>query len=844
MAVENIQVEITADDSGFLESIEEMNSEALELDATAKDLNKSLDKAFQPRKVQGFQGALKGTTTELNKQDVQVKKNTKSFSGFNKAGGRGISMLSRFTGVGGRATRSLGGLAVALGGSPFGAFALAASAATLAYSFFSETLTGSNDEIIKKNQELEDSILSLSSSLRTGFQQGKLIAIDLEVLQGLSEAEASLKRISVFNQNIGAARAALNKDNNEASRLEVALANGTLKTKTEELEAEKRLKEIDLERLKIANEISANESRILKEQLKQEQAAKRSSEERRKRAIETDKLFDRFITDDLQRRLKAIDRAAEAERVSAEKTIKRGFLLDSFIKKSQDKQIKDKEALEKQFTDATLKARKALQTQLIIDEEAASIAAAQKAADDRATQIESVIKDEQEKAKLTKLNEEKLQSDISAIQSKFADQRKQEGIKKEQELFSLRSASFEAQALEEKTLFDNELLLERQAFEATKRTEEELTAFNKRQNEEKLKLELGFQIKRLELARQYNKELTKEETAALNAQIALLKTRLSGVGSEIAGEAKTDVKNGSGLFGLLGISEGTQQDVEAVQGAISQVTQAVSDAVAERVALLDAEVQKRNERINELQSNLNTEIELNKLGKASNIEAVQDQLRQEKAARDKAEKEKEEAAKAQFAIDTALQASNLITAISGLYSSLSGLPFGIGVALATALSGVLVGSFVASKVTAANAAGFADGGYTGEGGKYEVAGPVHKGEYVFDQGLTNKLNLKNVPHERVEEVLADHFSDNIPDHRNVKRVNKRINESKSYIESNKKAERYKAIKEGFREEFKEQNKLLVKINTSLENMPVTTQIADGVFRIQKGSKIETFRVQK
>lgn len=29
--------------------------------------------------------------------------------------------------------------------------------------------------------------------------------------------------------------------------------------------------------------------------------------------------------------------------------------------------------------------------------------------------------------------------------------------------------------------------------------------------------------------------------------------------------------------------------------------------------------------------------------------------------------------------------------------------------------------------------GFAEGGYTGPGGKYEVAGPVHKGEFVFDQ---------------------------------------------------------------------------------------------------------------
>jgi len=843
MAIENIQVEITADDSGFLESIEEMNSEALELDATAKDLNKSLDKAFQPRQVQGFQGALKGATTELTKQDAQVKKSTKSFSGFNKAGGRGISMLSRFTGVGGRATRSLGGLAFALSGSPFGAFALAASAATLAYSFFAEQITGDNDEIIKKNKELESSINSLSNSLSKGFQEGKLIAIDLEVLQGLSEAEASLKRIDVFNENISSARLALNKDNNEASRLEVALANRTLKTDTEKLEARKRLTEIDLERLRVANEISANETRIIREQLKQEQISKRNSEERRKRAIETQRLFDSLITDELEKRLLALDKEAANRDKSAKENITNTLLLNRFLLQSEEKLEQDKSNIRKQFSDAEIKARKALQAQLVIDEEAAAIAAAQKSADDRTSQIDAIIKDEGEKAKLTRLNEEKLQADISSIQIKFADQRKQEGIKEQQELFNLRSASFEAQALQEQTLFENELLLEKQAFESTKRTEEELTAFNKRQNDEKLKLELEFQVKRLELAKQYNKELTKEETAALEAQIALLKTRLSGIGSEIAGEAKTDAKNGSGLFGLLGFSEGTQQDIQAVQGALEQVTQAVSQATAERVALLDEEVQKRTERINELQDNLNAEIALNELGKASNIKAVQDQLRQEKAARDKAEKEKEEAAKAQFAIDAALQASNLITAISGLYKSLSGLPFGIGVALATALSGVLVGSFVASKVTAANAAGFADGGYTGDGEKYEVAGVAHKGEYVFDQELTERLGLKNVPITKVDQVLGEHYSDNIPDYTNVKVVNSRIREKQSEVHNNNKIQRYQAIKEGFKDEFKTQNKLLEKINNSLLNMPVSTQISEGVFRVQKGSRTEIFKVK-
>lgn len=40
--------------------------------------------------------------------------------------------------------------------------------------------------------------------------------------------------------------------------------------------------------------------------------------------------------------------------------------------------------------------------------------------------------------------------------------------------------------------------------------------------------------------------------------------------------------------------------------------------------------------------------------------------------------------------------------------------------------------------------GFAKGGYTGNGGKYEPAGIVHKGEYVFDAQSTKKLGAKNL----------------------------------------------------------------------------------------------------
>lgn len=54
----------------------------------------------------------------------------------------------------------------------------------------------------------------------------------------------------------------------------------------------------------------------------------------------------------------------------------------------------------------------------------------------------------------------------------------------------------------------------------------------------------------------------------------------------------------------------------------------------------------------------------------------------------------------------------------------------------------LTGAIVANKANALLS--LATGGYTGDGGKYEVAGIVHKGEYVFSQEDVNRLGLSNL----------------------------------------------------------------------------------------------------
>jgi hypothetical protein len=59
-------------------------------------------------------------------------------------------------------------------------------------------------------------------------------------------------------------------------------------------------------------------------------------------------------------------------------------------------------------------------------------------------------------------------------------------------------------------------------------------------------------------------------------------------------------------------------------------------------------------------------------------------------------------------------------------------------------SGSLGGLFGSAGVGILSGIGFANGGYTGRGGKFQPAGIVHKGEYVFDKEATDRIGPANL----------------------------------------------------------------------------------------------------
>ena len=222
------------------------------------DLSESIDDAFKPRGVQNYGKALQGTNQQLQRTEKQAKKTSKSMGKFTKQGGRGISMLSRFGGVGGKATRSFGGLAFALGSTPFGPFALAAAAATAAYSFFSSKLGLNNAEIIKKNKELSSSIDELQGKLGEAFRGRQQAAIDLNI-EGLTEAEKLNQKIALEQEFLAKEqlrRQELITENREKQNAAIAAGN---KKDTQSLEAKKAFLESELQIEKATKSILATQ---------------------------------------------------------------------------------------------------------------------------------------------------------------------------------------------------------------------------------------------------------------------------------------------------------------------------------------------------------------------------------------------------------------------------------------------------------------------------------------------------------------------------------------------------------------------------------------------------------
>jgi hypothetical protein len=814
---EDIVVRITADDSGLIDSFNSISEQAEALQGSVENVSNNLEGAFQPDSVEAYSGAVQQNTKVIEKQERSVKKSTGSLSKFNRVAGRGVSGLGRFAGAGGRAASRVAGFGVALGGTPFGAFIIAASAATAALSFFGKAAKEEQENINK----LSDSISGLNSDIINLQQQERQLEIELTITDEIQkQIEIRKNVIKLISERRQIGRQLLQDEKDLQAELE---AGG--KSREEVFELQQKLAQNEKDRVKNNVEIlkltkQQNDS-FTKQKKLQDEAAKKRRDDAQKAQI----LIEGLIRDEEQKKIISLERQAEKREEDFKKLRQGTQKTNDFIIDSQKVLQEDIAEVKKQFAEAEKKARLALLSELANDEKQIEINAINERFELRKIEIENIAETEEEKTALLKQNKEKQNAELLELEKQFTQQKIDANIEAATEELEVARQSQEA---------INQISFEQQRNEILQAggTEQELQNLIKENNAIKENLEIDFQIKKLQIIKNANKLITKEQKDSIDLQIAALEEAKKNIGLELP--ETTDAGNGGKTLGdLLGIDDKTQKDIVKTQKAIEQVTQAVSQAVQERINLLQEEVDFRNQRIDSIQKDLSNEIELNKIGKASNIKVKQEELEEERRLRDEAQKQKEEAAKAQFVLDTAIQTSSLITAIANVVQSVSNLPLGIGVAVGGALSAALVAGFIASRAAAAKAAGFAEGGYTGDGAKYQEAGVVHKGEFVVDKETTSKLGLRNKSMNDFESIIGEHFSD-MPQARGINKRNKSVNNQINNQIKQHKQQLMLSYEKGIKDALSSQNSILKGILKATQNSPIVFPMGNDKFLIERG----------
>lgn len=96
---------------------------------------------------------------------------------------------------------------------------------------------------------------------------------------------------------------------------------------------------------------------------------------------------------------------------------------------------------------------------------------------------------------------------------------------------------------------------------------------------------------------------------------------------------------------------------------------------------------------------------------------------------------------AMFAVDAAMAAKNLALSVAGAAKSLvAWIPAAIAAVIGSGWAGLALAAAGTVAVMAALGS-FAEGGYTGSGGKYEPAGVVHRGEFVVPANVVSRMGV-------------------------------------------------------------------------------------------------------
>ena len=275
--------------------------------------------------------------------------------------------------------------------------------------------------------------------------------------------------------------------------------------------------------------------------------------------------------------------------------------------------------------------------------------------------------------------------------------------------------------------FDKQQEVEATKYEIIKRSENRLTSFRLKQEQDRWK-------KLLSLSKSGMIEMS-------DAEIEIAENTVQRLDREISEADDVIGRIGErGAFGGILEAMGLDDDqIEALEEAVSVVIDNIKSITDAEVEAAEKALDAQRERVDMAKKVYETELEARANGYANNTAIARKELEEEK----KRERQKEqmliEAQRRQEAINSLTQASSLITASANIWSSLSVIPI-IGPALALAAIGTMWTSFAAAKVRARQVTQQEE--EYGEGGIEFLEGGSHASGNDIDLGVKNKKNKR------------------------------------------------------------------------------------------------------
>lgn len=663
------------------------------------------------------------------------------------------------------ATASTNAFTAALLANPFTAAAVALAAVIAALIYFISTARDATDELEDLNDVLDrqNTLLSLDES---AIERRTKLLVAYAKNAGATEEEitkiegkALSERITVRDQYLSDLKdrynAELASDEGNAENVK-KLGADIVKTETE-------LKNLrtDLEVSRIDAKTEANK--------KEKEASKKALEDAKKNAEEQKKISEQVIK---YTQLSAVARVAALQDGIAKE--RRAIILD-YSNKIQD--IKNEKSLS---------------------------AAGEKA---KSEAITAITAERNRKLLDLTLQQAKARAELELTAQQMLADAQKEGFQKDLDLLAV---SYQQRKNEINTQFKDEEKLRLQLLQALEsQTAAEREKILKEAAEKELSTQQDREIALIELSSKYsldNENVERKKQIAIlqvkteyaqkavdallasgkdenDAAVLAAKVNVKKLQSELNKATKENKGKPVSFLELIGIGDTlTDTELQALNQAGDKIKESLRGITDFIVDQYQRQIDKRQEVIDQydhdieaLENQVDDEKDLQKQGLANNLDAIQQDLAMKQQQKNEEVKQQEELIKKQtqmrriqVAIDTAVQASNLITSATNIFSALSAIPF-VGIPLAIATIALMTGAFVAARAKAFQAVNesaqtFGEGGMIdgkshtqggqkyrsvdGRGGIIELEG----GEYVINKKSTAKYK------DLVEAVNYDDFS--------------------------------------------------------------------------------------